>query len=184
MVAIVCLHSLVFGPAPVRPRWRSTGRGRRPAQSRPGPRQHRQGFLDPRGMGVAQGKKVQRRCCAETSKRARALVFGQISPSQRTHASGPVTPGETGDSGDPEGTSRKTRQATTGGDHPGCKQASARPSPTCGPRATRRCTRSDAGRATGSECAARTLDREERQRWKRDQSVPPISRTPRSKTPE
>ena len=58
-------------------------------------------------MGAAQGKKVPRRCCAETLRRARALFFGQISPSQRTHASGPATDREPGDSGDPAGTGWK-----------------------------------------------------------------------------
>ena len=156
----------MFGPAPVRPRWRSTGRGRRPAQSLRDPDSTGRAFLSSaRNDGTAvRGRKSHDAVAPRRRSAASALVFGQISPSQRTHASGPVPTRETGDSGDPEGTGRKTRQATTGDVHPSCEQAGLRPAaPTCEPR-VRQCTRSDTGRAAGSAHAAAALDREEGQR--------------------
>ena len=110
------------------------------------------------------GRKSCRRCCAETLRRDCALLFGQISPSQRTYASGPTTNRETGDRGDPEGTNRKTRQAETDDDHTSCEEAGLRPfPPNCclGPRQTtpdlirhrdgRGCHNARPGRDTGPD---------------------------------
>lgn len=115
-------------------------------------------------MGEAQGKKVPRRCCAETSKRGFRAGLRPDQPITEDACERSRHSRETGDSGDPAGTGRKTRQATTGDVHPSCEQAGLRPSsPTCEPR-VRQCTRSDTGRAAGSAHAAAALDREEGQR--------------------
>ena len=159
----------------MRPRWRSTGRRRRPAQSRPGPRQHRQDFLASRGMTAPPAgeessttllrRNVEARWSSARSAhhRGRMRAVPSLPERQETAAILKVPAG------------RPDRQ-------PPAMIALAVNRPVRAlprrPAATGKSTHQIGyGRDAGSAPAAQALYREEGQGRKRDQSVPLIRRT-------
>ena len=100
-----------FGPASLRPRWRSTARRRPLAHPLHGGWTAEEELSCPArndGVRTGRGRKLRRRCCAEALEAKTS--FGQISPSPEVVGRG-LGQGHNGDQGDPEGPSGKTGQA-------------------------------------------------------------------------